>query len=438
MPPLRKVALLFARGAARAFYNVRVSGEPVPAGPLIVVANHPNMGADAALLMNAAARPVRFLAKSVLFDIPVIGKILSAVGAIPIYRRQDAPDQVSKNEESFAAVVAALESGDAIGVFPEGISHDEPSIAPLRTGTARICLLAAQRDVFPAIVPIGLTYADKERFRSPALALVAPPVEWADLHSSSASDRAAVQTLTERIDAALRGITVNVDRHQDRFVVRVAERVHASELDRHRPPRAKVMREATVAAALSWLSEEQPAQLSDLHDRLESFGKTLERLHLSPSALDLQTRSSVVAKWLLRTAIPVALMLPLYLAGRILLLPPYLLTHLLTAKATPVTKATAKILIGLGVYLLYGTVLAIAIAGGWLTGLAAWVMYVLVAILTLLLGDTIARSRRDVRRFLVLSSNRSFHRQLLDERAVLAAEIERMRLKWKEKAGLEV
>ena len=429
--------MIFARTAARAFYNVRVSGEPVPAGPLLIVANHPNMGADAALLVTAAARGVRFLGKSGLFGIPVIGWFLRAIGTIPIYRRQDAPDQISRNDESFAAVVAALESGEAIAVFPEGISHDEPSIAPLRTGTARICLMAAERGVYPSIVPMGLTYVHKERFRSPALALVAPAVQWDDLRDATPADRTAVQTLTDRIDGALRGVTVNLDRRHDRFVVRVAERVHAAELHRRRAPQEKVAREATVAAAHAWLRREHPDEVDVLHRRIESYGRLLERLHLSPRALDLQTRGSVIATWLLRTAIPVALMLPLYLAGRILLLPPYLLTHLVTAKATPVTKATAKILAGLVIYLLWGTALAIAVPGGWLTGLAAWIAYLLTALFTLVLGDMIARSRRDVRRFLVLRSDRSFHRQLLDERAALAAEIEAMRVRWREEKGAQ-
>ena len=67
----------------------------------------------------------------------------------------------------------ALASGAAVALFPEGISHSEPSLAPLKTGAARIALGAAPRagGAFP-IVPIGLVFRAKEIFRSEAHASV--------------------------------------------------------------------------------------------------------------------------------------------------------------------------------------------------------------------------------------------------------------------------
>ncbi len=429
MPPLQFLALPIARAAARTFFNLHVSGEPLPDGPLVVVANHPNMAADAALLITAAGRPVRFLAKSPLFGIPLVGSFLNAIGTVPVYRRQDAPELVAKNEDSFTAVVEALQGGDSIGVFPEGISHDAPSLAPLRTGTARICLMAAERGVIPSIIPMGFTYGSKSAFRSRATALIGPAVEWADLQHADPSDRDAVQELTTRIDEALRRVTVNVERERDRFVVETAERVHAAELDPQRAPEEKIIRATMVAAALHRSRESPDDQIDELYDRVESFGKLLERLHLSPKSLDLQTRSSVVGSWLARSVIPLAFMVPLFVIGFVAVLPPYLLTHVLTRKASEVTKATAKILVGVALYSLWGV--AIGVATGMMAGATAGVMsaiaYVLLALLTLWLGGRIARASREVRRFLLLRSNRSFHRQLLDERYALAREIHEIR-----------
>jgi glycerol-3-phosphate O-acyltransferase / dihydroxyacetone phosphate acyltransferase len=154
--------------AMRTYFRLSVTGEPVPAeGPLLLVANHPNSLLDPALVSTAARRPVRFLAKAPLFSVPVIGWLVRGAGSIPVFRRQDEPALMTQNADAFRAAYDALVSGSAIGIFPEGVSHDEPSITPLRTGAARIALESATRlgGAFP-IVPVGLIFREKETFRS--------------------------------------------------------------------------------------------------------------------------------------------------------------------------------------------------------------------------------------------------------------------------------
>jgi len=62
----------------------------VPArGPVILVVNHPNGLIDPLFLLCLSPRPVSFLAKAPLFDMPVIGWFVKTLGSIPVYRRQD-------------------------------------------------------------------------------------------------------------------------------------------------------------------------------------------------------------------------------------------------------------------------------------------------------------------------------------------------------------
>ena len=135
------------RGAARLllalFYRrVDVVGaERVPArGPVLLASNHQNALVDAMLLVSAIPRPLRPLAKAPLFAHPLVGPLLRLTGAIPVRRRQDEGVDRVGNEAMFDAARQALRAGEAILVFPEGVSQPEPALMPLRTGAARILL----------------------------------------------------------------------------------------------------------------------------------------------------------------------------------------------------------------------------------------------------------------------------------------------------------
>jgi 1-acyl-sn-glycerol-3-phosphate acyltransferase len=145
---LRSAIRSLGESLVRLYYpDLRVIGEPLPAaGPVVFVANHPNGLLDPLVLRMAAGRPVRFLAKSTLFGNPLGKLAMDAFGSVPVYRAQDAQggtgDRSAANEKTFARCRALLAEGEAIALFPEGTSHSDPSLRPLKTGAARIALSA--------------------------------------------------------------------------------------------------------------------------------------------------------------------------------------------------------------------------------------------------------------------------------------------------------
>src|SRR5207244_5145757 len=124
------------------FRRIEVSGSAhVPArGPVMFVLNHPNALVDPAFLLCLAPRRVSFLAKSPLFRMPILGYLVRALDCLPVYRQQDEGEDVSKNREMFVAARKLLSRGGTIGICPEGVSHDEPRLRPIKTGAARIAL----------------------------------------------------------------------------------------------------------------------------------------------------------------------------------------------------------------------------------------------------------------------------------------------------------
>lgn len=187
-------------------------------GPCLVVANHPNALLDPLVMRVALRRPVGFLGKSTLFKNPVSRLTMEAFGGIPVYRSRDAEkgeDTAGQNEKTFALCREALGRKAWIALFPEGTSHSDPTMRPMKTGAARIALSARKEhgtSLALVIVPVGLVYDQKSVFRSRALVVVGEPLRVEDFYVHSLTDeRAAVQSLTEKIRDALDAVVLQAD-----------------------------------------------------------------------------------------------------------------------------------------------------------------------------------------------------------------------------------
>jgi 1-acyl-sn-glycerol-3-phosphate acyltransferase len=141
--PVRAVAAPVIRGV----WRLEVDGAAhVPAGPVIVVANHDSLS-DPFFLGAAIGRPLRFLAKRELWRNGVVGWVLDGLGGIPVDRRRGDVGAV-------AAAAQALERGAAVAIFPQGTVLGA-SDRIWQRGAARLALRTGA-----PVVPVAILGAD--------------------------------------------------------------------------------------------------------------------------------------------------------------------------------------------------------------------------------------------------------------------------------------
>jgi len=275
------------------FRRVEVVGkENVPrASPVIFVLNHPNALVDPAFLLSLAPRRVSFLAKAPLFRMPVLSFLVRAMDSLPVYRRQDEGEDVSKNREMFVAARRLLARGGTIGICPEGVSHDEPRLRPIKTGAARIALGAISTGEVSElkIVPAGLYYTSKTKFRSEVLLYFGIPIDVAPvaMESDGNPPRDAVKELSNRIECALREVMLDAEHEEALQTIRRAEKIFSSEPGEEAADTLaeELQLQQRFVNAYRVLRERAPERLRRLELRMSRFEDELTQAGVDPDDL---------------------------------------------------------------------------------------------------------------------------------------------------------
>jgi 1-acyl-sn-glycerol-3-phosphate acyltransferase len=155
------------------FYrDIRIVGdERIPGrGPLLIAVNHQNALVDSLIAGWIMPRRITMTAKATLTNNPLIAAFFRIVGVIPLRRTSDeiqkvrgSPGNPSRNSNAFSEIQKTLKKRGAVLIFPEGKSHNEAGLEPLRTGLARLAIEARDEQKVDGlqILPVGLVFEDK-------------------------------------------------------------------------------------------------------------------------------------------------------------------------------------------------------------------------------------------------------------------------------------
>ncbi|MEO7521871.1 MAG: lysophospholipid acyltransferase family protein [Gemmatimonas sp.] len=457
------------RIALRWYYrSITLAGvERIPTqGPVFLAVNHPNALVDALVVAGCLERRVRFTAKSTIFSNPIAAAFFRAAGVVPLRRAADerravaaqpaagsvdaasgvatieaAPGTAtraldpSRNSATFEYVADALAQGAAIVILPEGISHDAPQLAPLRTGLARMVRMAQHERGVRGIrvVPIGLLFEQKEEPRSRVLMQVGEPL---DVDTFQGGD-ASVASLTDAVTERLAAVTLNFESADDARRIRLVGDTLGALVEPLREISDDVV---PLSATLSLVrridrahrllrSGTQPGaveRIAAFEARLLAFRNTLELAHVDVHDLAIERDAASGVRFTIRETVIAALLLPFVAWGRLThFVPVRLARALATRNVTSREDPAMRTLVGGVVLVLLSyavlTALVGAIAGPW-WALLFFASLVPSASSDFRYGDRFRRAQDRARAYLRFRRDPSLQRALVAEADWLRSE----------------
>ncbi len=308
----------FLRASVRIYFKrIDVSGrENVPeTGPAILVANHPNSVIDAFLIgTQLSRRTINFIAKDSIPNAPVLGSILRRCGVIGVARLIDYTGDIrqthGKNLKAIDTCVPHLEAGEIMSIFGEGVSTDSRKLGIIKKGAVRIAYNAEEPNDFRlgvALVPIGINYSAKERFRSSVLISVGEPFRITDFGTQLAQNKQKVLLRgTRRLQESIEHLIVNIVDDQLAPLVEQITDIYA------RPPGQQAgdqnlveyyREKRRITECIQYLNQTEPKLLEHIRQSIDTYWTLLRRMHLDDETITRRVNVRALIETMLKTVV---------------------------------------------------------------------------------------------------------------------------------------
>ncbi|WP_246139448.1 lysophospholipid acyltransferase family protein [Phaeobacter marinintestinus] len=382
-------------------------------GPVVVVANHTNSLVDGAMVSGFLPRIPRLIVASTIWAYKPLIPIMNMAGVIPIHRRSEIAGSAQKNRSTFAATTDLLAAGGMISVFPEGESHDEPRVKPLKSGTARLALRAHAEAPSPgvSIVPIGLSYDAKGRFRSRALMELGTPIPVASFVDRS-SEAASTRALTQAIHSAMLDVTQNYEnRDLARLVGRAAELWETPHPTLSDQPALVITaeRRRDFVQRYNWLRAEHPKQTAAAWASFAAYDAALRKNSMRDVHIGAEASASDWRRFLMSSAGGLLLLFPVAVVGTVLNLLSFGVVKTMALRRDPDQRATWQVFptIALAPFFWCLQGLLAGLCFGWVVGLVTLISGPAALPVTLNVSDRATRWLHDVRAWRKLSKDKA-------------------------------
>jgi glycerol-3-phosphate O-acyltransferase/dihydroxyacetone phosphate acyltransferase len=407
-------------------------------GPVLLCINHPNNLIDSLLVGTVLPRKVHYLANAALFRNPLVARFLVALGVIPVYRRADGSGTMGRTTAMFAACDEAFDRGRLVAIYPEGVTRAEAHVQRIKTGAARIVLgYDARAPGRLTVVPVGLSFEARKRFRGRVLVSFGEPVDASSFLAVYREEPSKAQhTLTMAIQSAMEREVVHVERIDTAAFGRAVEALYRGELEHELWEERGLSGRQTdplplsgsIADAVEHFRTQDPGRIERLWQRILGYHAGLAAYRLRDEAVRTRLerpaeRQRVARSW--QTIVG----LPLFAYGAAVNFLPYYMPGWLAGRMArrQTDYATTRLLASVVAFPLFWALETSLV--GWAAGLR----WALAFFLSLPLGGVIAyrylvgteRLRHQLRFGALLLTRAQEARRLLAERREIVEELER-------------
>lgn len=414
------------------FRKIEVSGiNHIPRnGPVIVCPNHPNMIIDPLLILTRLVQLGRSpycWAKAALFRHPIQGWFFRALGGVPVTRPPKteaavvdssvsptppllsaAQEQLVEQELKLKTELMFEASWDvlkrpqsALVLFPEGTSYTASQMLGLKTGVMRVACGFVKRTLTPiSIVPSGLTYFSKDRFRSAVSIEFGLPlvidVAMLERVNYAENERRAIQELTEILKQRMLNVTLNAPDYDTIVLARTLRRLYCSGKTMTEEASVELALTRDIIGLLVSDSETKDSETKDsettsesnssleewqqLVTRVTRYQAQLVSLRITDHYL-LYSLEEPLVQMALEQMLYLVVLLPLGLPGFLLSMPFYVIGHKLNHMTIYAEeKSTFKVMANALLVPVQWIVLVVLV--GWIFGVvAAQIMTILLPVL---------------------------------------------------------
>jgi glycerol-3-phosphate O-acyltransferase/dihydroxyacetone phosphate acyltransferase len=339
--------------------------------PLLFAGNHQNSFLDGVLVGSYLPQPINFLMRADMFKNPVARFCLHQLNVSPVYRIEEGLENVHRNLETFEYIYKILKKNGNYVVFAEGICIQEKRLGKLRKGTARMAFGAEELHGLDVhIVPVGVNYTYPARFREEVLINFDEPFsikELRDLHQTTPAK--ALLAFNERVEAGLKRQVIIVENSENDWI---AEQLLV------------MGRNNLVLPFFKWMfdSDDRRQLEKNICDRVNHIAKNSKE-HLESLTLKVRKYTDLLSSNSLKDEnfarkldygflryVSVVIGLPLFIAGYLANLLPYLLPRIICNSLIKDLRFYSSVYIGLGtvLYLIYFPVviaLSVIFLGWW-------------------------------------------------------------------------